>query len=421
VRTINILQTMAAEMKASSSMSAAPCSSVRQIDVYKSDGSVVQGILGLFEVTKSQEENSPASLHVQVACRDRNTVFDAKFTATAIQQQLSLSSLSQAFPTPVEILAAYLTSGEEAIKTYFRLDPGNESLDIQILERMNTGLSRKRWTGSLTTTKSDQSLFSFCTSLMSTVHQGRDKVQDLQCQMSKVQGELEGWKETAGNLEGEWEIEKTQLLENFLELYNQKQKEVQRHQEENKTLQEEMKRERQTPTQRAPAFARHELPACLTSIPGDQDEELYSSETVARLASGTRNQEIAPTKHSRPPPKSSKAAKTRINETTGAIEIYDPDALIAEILKDGDNGEGKRPKKAPAADKRKAAKTKKAPSDSQKSASATDVGANKRVKLEEDGVDMDNVIDKDMQSDIFAQLDALSEDENDNERERGTI
>jgi hypothetical protein len=51
------------------------------------------------------------------------------------------------------------------------------------------------------------------------------------------------------------------------------------------------------------------------------------------------------------------------------------------------------------------------------------VGANKRVKLEEDDVDMDRVIDKDMQSDIFAQLDALSddEDENDNERELDTI
>jgi hypothetical protein len=417
---------MAAEMKANSSMSSAPCSSVRQIDVYKSDGSVVQGILGLFEGTKSPEENSPASLHVQIACRDRTTVFDAEFTATEIQQQLSLSSLSQASPNPVDILAAYLTSGEEAIKTYFRLDPGNESLDIQILERMNTGLSRKRWTGSLTTTTADHSLFSFCTSLMGTVHQGRDKVQDLESQMSKVQGELEGWKETAGNLEGKWESEKTQLLENFLELYSLKQKEVQTLQEKSKTLQEEMKRERQALTQRAPTTARQELPECLTSIPGDQDEELYSSETVARLAAGTRNQEVkftTPSKRSRPPPKKTTAAvKTRINKTTGAIEIYDPDAMIAEILKDGDNEERKQPKR-PAVDTRKAAKAKKAPSASQKSASATDVGANKRVKLEEDDVDMDRVIDKDMQSDIFAQLDALSddEDENNNERELDTI
>lgn len=416
---------MAAEMKANSSMSSAPCSSVRQIDIYKSDGSIVQGILGLFEPSKSLEV-----LHMQVACRDRNTVFDGEFTATEIQQQLSLSSLSQVSPTPVEILAAYLTSGEEAIKTYFRLDPGNESLDIQILERMNTGLSRKRWTGSLTTTKADHSLFSFCTSLMGTVHQGRDKVQDLQCQMSKVEGELEGWKETAGNLEGKWETEKTQLLENFLALYNQKQKEVQTLQEETKTLQEEMKRERQTRTERAPAAARQELPECLTSIPGDQDEELYSSETVARLAAGTCDKEVAftaPAKRSKPPPKASKATaavKTRVNQTTGAIEIYDPDAMIAEILKDGDNAEGKRSKKVPAGDKRKAAaKAKKAPSDSQRSAGATDTGAKKRVKLEADDVDMDRVIDKEMQSDIFAQLDALSddEDENNNERELATL
>jgi hypothetical protein len=404
---------MAAEMKASSSMSSAPCSYVRQIDMHKSEGSIVEGILVLFQVTESQEENVPASLHMQVACRDRNTVFDAEFTATSIQQQLTLSSLSQASPTPVDILAGYLTSGEEAIKTYFRLDPSNESLDIQILERTNTGLSKKRWTGSLTTAKADQSLFLFCTSLMSTVHQGRDKVQDLQSQMSKVQGELEGWKETAGNLEGKWETEKIELLENFLALYNQKQKEVQTLQEETKTLQEEMKRERQTRTQRAPAASRPELPACLTSIPGDQDEELYSSETVARLATGSRNQKVAPTKRSRPPPKSSTAVKKRVNATTGAIEIYDPDAMIAEILKDGgDNGEGNRLKQAPVADKRKAAKVAKA-----------DMGANKRTKLEEDDVDTDNFIYKDMQSDIFAQLAALSEDENenDNERERGTI
>jgi hypothetical protein len=403
---------MAAEMKASSSMSSAPCSSVRQIDIEESDGSIIQGILGLLELTKTPEENSPASLHVQIACRDRTTVFDAEFTATAIQQQLSLSSLSQNSPNPVEILTAYLTSGKEAIKTYFRLDPSNESLDITILERTSTGLSRKRWTGPLTTTKAEHSLFSFCTSLMGTVHQGRDKVQDLQSQMSKVQGELEGWKETAGNLEGEWESEKTQLLENFLLLHNQKQKEVQTLQEENKSLQEEVKREKQARTLRAPAAARQEMPECLTSIPGDQDEELYSSETVARLAAGTRSKEVtftAPTKRSRPPPKKATAAvKTRINKTTGAIEIYDPDAMIAEILKDGDNGDGKRPKKAPAA------KAKKAPSD---------VGANKRVKLEEEDVDMDRVIDKDMQSDIFAQLDALSDDddENDNERERADL
>jgi hypothetical protein len=199
-------------------------------------------------------------------------------------------------------------------------------------------------------------------------------------------------------------------------LFNQKQKEVQTLQEETKHLQEEMKREKQTLTQRAPA-ARQEMPECLTSIPGDQDEELYSSETVARLAAGTRNQEVF---RARPPPKKSTAAvKTRINKTTGAIEIYDPDAMIAEILKDGDNGEGNRPEKAPVVAKRKAAKAKKAPSGSQKSASA-----NKRVKLEEDDVDMDRVIDRDMQSDIFAQLDALNdddEDENNNERERADL
>jgi hypothetical protein len=305
------------------------------------------------------------------------------------------------------------------------LDPGNESLDIQILEKMKTGLSRKRWTGSLTTTAAEHSLFSFCASLMGTVHEGRDKAQDLQSQMSKVQGELNGWKETAGNLEGTWESEKTQLLENFLLLYNQKQKEVQTLQEETKTLQEEMKREREKQARmvRAPAAARQEQPECLTSIPGDQDEEQYSAETVARLAAGTRNQEAKfatpTTKRSRPPPKKATAAvKTRINKTTGAIEIYDPDAMIAEILKDGDNGDGKRPKKVQAEDKRKAVKAK-----SEKSASAADMGANKRVKLEEDDVDMDRVIDKDMQSDIFAQLDALSddEDENNNERERADL
>jgi hypothetical protein len=408
---------MAAEMKSISSMSSVPCLSVRQIDVQKTDGTSVQGILGMLEVlTKSQdEEDCPACLHIQVACRDRNTVFHGEFTATEIRQQLSLSSLSQESPTPIDILSSYLTSDEETIKTYFRLDPGNESLDIQILERMNTGLSRKRWTGSLMTSQASDSFFSFCTMLTDGIHKGRDKVKDLQSQMANVQSEVEGWKETAESLEDKWESEKTELLDKFLELYNLKQKEVQQLQEEAKILQKEMEmeRERQTRTQRTPAASRQELPDFLTSIPGDQDEERFSPEMVARLATGARSQKVAPTKRSRPQPKSSTAAKTRVNKTTGAIEVYDPDAMIADIMNSGDNGGGNRPKKAPAAAKIKA---KKAPLDSP----ATDTIASKRVKLEED-VDMDHVIDKDMQSDIFAQLAEMSEDEDDDERERGTI
>jgi len=424
-------------------MNTETCRTVRGVEITSEEG-IVLGILGIFEPAKVTEQDNgshPRCLHLQVACRDRSTVFHASISDAEIQQQLSLSSLAQESPLPTETIVTYLTSDKDTIKTNFRFETadenGKERLQIQVLERQKGGLSRQRYKISLMadTQAPDESIFSFCTALMKGFLQVRDKVRDLQSQNATTQGGLESWKQTAEKLEGGWESEKSTVLENFLALYNQKHDEVKLLKDDLERIKQEHEHERQAwmRSTRTPGAtsSKPDVPAFLTGVHDDDDQERWSAADVARLAGGPKTAKPKTasrmTKARKPPPKSAPASKRqRTNEITGATEYLDPDAIFDDPVfsrtqqhhqaDDDDNGGG-----MPRAKKGKV-KQEDSSGSSSGEGRTSDKAVPKKIKEEDDETDDDTdvLVDKETQNGILAQL-LFYKEKDEKDRERGTI
>jgi len=242
------------------------------------------------------------------------------------------------------------------------------------------------------------------------------KLQSLKNEYAQLEQARDAWQETAQQLEGQWETEKTQLLRNFCDLYAGKQNDSQKRMEQ---LQADIQKLELQVLQDAarPAMSNNDgnprkraapapLPEPLQNVPGDADQEMFDSETAQRLAEGrrvatTKTKKTSATAAKKDPPQQQQPQqqRKRRNETLGTVEYFDVDAALEDVNADGNSSdtedEGKQqPTKKPAAKQKKV----RAPAKKKKEVARSDVADDSSTDSE------NSMLDATMQGDILAQL-----------------
>lgn len=242
----------------------------------------------------------------------------------------------------------------------------------------------------------------------------------------------EGWKDTAEKLEGQWEEEKTELLQNFLTLYSKKKEYTQQMQERVKELEDQLEQANEQLAQTKEELAQAKSSAKrsrttttttrdLENEPDDMNEFLYDQDEVNQLAAGQRVTQ----KRKTPPPNGATASgtagiKRARNPLTGAMEYYDTSALEEDPALQVNENDAKPPStngrktKKPAVTAKKPAaastKPKKPPAKAQRKKAPSqqlDNGSDTASDVDDDSA----IFDSDMQLNIHAQLAALKEAE----------
>jgi len=260
-----------------------------------------------------------------------------------------------------------------------------DSVRVSVSNKLKSGLTRKLWSATLE--RDDSSGHTFILRLVQAKEKVAEEEQNMQSESDEAIEAMNEWKDTAEKLEQGWEKERQELLQKFLVLYNKQHDLLEKAREEAKGLQADVESLSQ---QMATLKSKKRTAATLDQVPDDQDRVLYDEETVKKLSGrGTTGK----TTKRKAPAAASKAASTKKvkkakNNTTGATEYYDVDAVFED---DEGTDEGttskRRAKRKPAA----MAKVKDEPNDSD----------NEETEF----------VDKSMQDDIMAQLAAMKETE----------
>ena len=152
----------------------------------------------------------------------------------------------------------------------------------------------------------------------------------------------DGWKDTAQKIDGQWEKEKAILFQNFCTLYSNKH-------DHDETIITQLKAEIKVLKQTADAVVNRastndpktksaDIPECLQDVPDDH-RVVFDNDTVRRLARGERVPIISDTNGVDndipipvPTSKSTLQRKRRQNPISGATEYMDPDDALRDIL-----------------------------------------------------------------------------------------
>ncbi|GAX09795.1 hypothetical protein FisN_11Lh231 [Fistulifera solaris] len=262
-----------------------------------------------------------------------------------------------------------------------------DRIRMQILQQLSLGIVRQVWDTTLLRTGT---WYEFTEHLLHVQQQGQMACETLQTALRHVEHDREAWKETAHQLENVWQNEKSELLDNFLLLYHQQKEKTTQAQERIQQLEKLLQEKEQELTnvkkksKKSHTFDNNSR-ILLQNEPDDMDSELYPQELVDQLAGGKN------VKKKRPSATKTLNPKKRRNQATGAMEYYDEDEAVTDLLqteKNSDAGKENSSKSKRKDDLQKARKKK------VKDDSSTDSAGNYSYSSELD-------------SDILAQLAAM--------------
>jgi hypothetical protein len=334
------------------------------------------------------------------------------------------------------------------------------SIRLTLKERLPSGMVRLLWainlkavpevTKSTTgTTDAADSMFAFTLRLLQRQQDLVDQLSKSQETFALLERDRNGWKETATSLENTWEVEKTQLVRNFCDLYSAKQR---AHDESSAATQQALRDEiatlkLETMAKSSSVAASKKRPKkappdVLQDVPDDVDRQTFDSETVALLAAGQplplKASSSAASNHHDPANTTSTTATgkgtlsgKRRNPLTGVTEYFDMESALADVLADGEASTTAAPPplpplkktrvsraaaasyqdedsdlEAPAVAAEKTARSKRPkPAAGPKKATKTKKDTEKmQVDNDDDDDDDDQYVDKDLDAEIMADL-----------------
>lgn len=205
------------------------CHHARRIKIATAEDGNVSGIFGIFQ---QPNETTDRSFLIRVS-DGSSALFEESVTAQSAQKSIGSMAALDGNKPPLEYLLSLLVqdnqdrSDNAKIDVIFRLDGADQTkLVIQVRERTKSGVVRLPWMSTLLRSSSGEdssSLLSLTTSLMDAFHREQQRANQLDSDRNCLKRNRDEWKDTAEKLEGEWEREKTQLLQNFIKLYNARQ------------------------------------------------------------------------------------------------------------------------------------------------------------------------------------------------------
>ena len=196
--------------------------------------------------------------------------------------------------------------------------------------------------------------FCFIESMVDSTRCLQDRIELLLSRQRAQDGAVSQWKDTAEKLSGEWELEKSGMLQNFVDLYSEKQSQVTALREQTKALQdeldetkEELEKQKAATAAAASNAVHHKqssrkqqqrgLSSPIKDIRDDYDHEGFDEDFVAQMAAGKKTKLTATTtrrrrKRSRDGTDLNNNRNKKVlfqkNETTGAYKYYDASAVL---------------------------------------------------------------------------------------------
>jgi hypothetical protein len=339
---------------------------IREVTLLVSSGHA--SMPGIF--TLSEEQSNDRRLCLDVADETSTAPFRTIITAETVMSSVNGVPSSQ---DPIDFLISLLLelSGETPLPTKFEII--GDKLRIQASQRLSSGLVKKCWTATI---ERDHS-----TSILSSMLQLGLQVKDLQTEKQSTEQIKDQWMDTAHKLQGRWEEEKSELLNNFLLLYKKKQELAKQAQEDAQEKIQQLEDALQQKEEELRIAKRSALPDYEDQLPQDQDQVMFDPETVERLAKRKRAAAVP---------------SRRRNKTTGAMEYYDSNVVL-EDLENAITAQKKPPPRTSKSKPKRAAK----PEPQEESGSETD----------DDDDDDDDTFMKKERRDIQSQLAAMLEDE----------
>jgi hypothetical protein len=246
-------------------------------------------------------------------------------------------------------------------------------------------------------------LFDLSLQLTEQNQQSNVQLATVQDQYHSLERDRDGWKDTAEKLEGKWEEEKSILFQNFCTLYTNKQEydqaKIEQLQEEIIRLKEQFSKSTTSKNNALSSVPvkKSELPECLQDLPNDDNHCLpYDDDMVRRLAQGQRVPIVSikteDTSDNDINASNTARQKRRRNPVSGATEYIDADDALQDILKVPPPHTNKKVRTAPKRTKRSQLLdiAKAAPKQTQvktTSRAATDHGSDSETGSDDDFVD----------------------------------
>lgn len=275
-------------------------------------------------------ENDHETITLEIVCKKSTSTHRATFS------ELPQSSLLP--EPPKEFLKSQLTGSSSDSPFQTKYERNEQGILIHISQRLSSGLVRVVWE---TTLKADDdtTVYDFTEQLFQLYQEKQTSHDKLKTAFSQLDKARADWKDTAEKLEHVWENEKSELLDNFLTLYKKQQELTAKAQERSKQLEEELlekKKQELDETAKIKTYKKDKFVAdMLNEEPDDFDTEIYSKELVAKLAGSDLNKEPG---QDRPPTRV--VPKKVRNKATGAIEYFDEDEALADLIQTRDSSNG---------------------------------------------------------------------------------
>lgn len=185
---------------------------------------------------------------------------------------------------PQETFLELLKSSETRKLELVRHD-GDTTVGLYVKERLPSGLVKNRWTHTLESISSTSGWMDLLDDFVE-YHQHRvQQVDHLKDARRNITTSRDEWKETARQLEGGWELEKTRLLQNFAKLYEDMKSHYKTTIKNDKKEIEQLQAQNAQLAERAARAAKRTLPA---PVPLPEDPVGLDEETIDRLAKGER-------------------------------------------------------------------------------------------------------------------------------------
>lgn len=253
--------------------------------------------------------------------------------------------LPDASSSPLEFLKRYLKNGESSSSSaspyQTKYESSQQGTLIQISQRLSTGLVRVIWESTLKANDDNSNLYDFTEQLFHMHQASKTSYDKLQKAFDRLEEARDDWKDTAEKLEHVWENEKSELLENFLTLYRKQQEMTAQAQERLQQLEEELEKTKQelvNAVSNSQTYKKDKMLAnMLNEEPDDMDTDLYPKELVEKLA-GTGKSKHEPRRGQKRPSTTTVVPKKIRNKATGAIEYFDDDEALADIVELSKNG-----------------------------------------------------------------------------------
>lgn len=264
------------------------CLGTKRISIKKSSGGEKNHTDGMMAIFRPSDNDD----RFRIIVTDGNSVYEGSLVHDDIKKQF-LETLKGKTKKKMTKLAGKLlkeniaddnNSNDVWAEFFYEDSTGMEmAIKYKIVEGGDT-LTKRCWKQQLQQEEGSTAMLAFCNDLGDGINQLQHTQVQLNDNIQNLRQSERRWKHNSDRLEGEWQSEKDQMLQNFLLLYNNLRSELSKTRIELAKLRQQRK---PAATVAEDPMEEEEKKDDMVNLgPDDNDDNIFSDEMVDRLAKG---------------------------------------------------------------------------------------------------------------------------------------